>query len=100
MPEFPRTPLQAAELKYRSLSRRPANHEQLLSLKRDLLTYHKCVTYVCDKRYLLVLMFVNYAVEPFYYERGIDFYENGQNYAMASLLTLFGPTFSRTASLR
>jgi hypothetical protein len=87
---FPR--LQAQELKYRALSRRPANHPRLLSLQRDLLSNHKCVTYVCDKRYLLVLMFVDYAVEPFYYERGMDFYANGQNYAMASLLSVAGPT--------
>ncbi|EHR01136.1 DUF3800 domain-containing protein [Bradyrhizobium sp. WSM471] len=88
---FPR--IQAPELKYRSLSRRPANHERLLSLQRDLLTHYRCVTYICDKRFLLMLKFVDYAVEPFYYERGIDFYDNGQNYAMASLLTLTGPTF-------
>ena len=87
---FPR--LQASELKYRSLSRRPSNHQPLLALQRDLLTHYKTVTYVCDKRFLLVLMFVDYAVEPFYYERGIDFYENGQNYAMASLLAMAGPT--------
>jgi hypothetical protein len=87
---FPK--LQAPELKYRALSRRPANHPRLLSLERDLLTHYKCVTYVCDKRYLLTLMFVDYAVEPFYYERGIDFYEDGQNYAMASLLSVAGPT--------
>ena len=87
---FPR--LQAQELKYRALSRRPANHPRLLSLQRDLLSNYKCVTYVCDKRYLLVLMFVDYAVEPFYYERGMDFYADGQNYAMASLLSVAGPT--------
>ncbi len=87
---FPR--LQASELKYRSLSRRSGNHQRLLSLQRDLLTHYKSVTYVCDKRFLLVLMFLDHAVEPFYYERGIDFYENGQNYAMASLLTMAGPT--------
>ena len=52
---------------------------RLLSLQRDLLTHYKCVTYVCDKRYLLVLMFVDYAVEPFYYERGMNFYADGQN---------------------
>ena len=50
------------------------------------------MTYICDKRFLLVLMFVDYAVEPFYYEKGMDFYADGQNYAMASLLTLAGPT--------
>jgi hypothetical protein len=87
---FPK--LQAAELKYRALSRRPANHPRLLALQRDLLSHYKCITYVCDKRYLLVLMFVDYAVEPFYYERGMNFYADGQNYAMASLLSVVGPT--------
>lgn len=87
---FPK--LQAPELKYRTLSRRPANHPRLLALQRDLLAHYKCVTYVCDKRFLLTLMFVDYAVEPFYYERGLNFYEDGQNYAMASLLSVAGPT--------
>ncbi len=32
------------------------------------------------------------AVEPFYYRRGIDFYGDGQNHAMASLLHTVGPT--------
>lgn len=87
---FPR--LQASELKYRSLSRRSGNHKPLLALQQDVLTLYKAVTYVCDKRFLLVLMFADYAVEPFYYERGIDFYKDGQNYALASLLAMAGPT--------
>lgn len=37
-------------------------------------------------------MFLDYAVEPFYYEQGLNFYEDGQNYAMASLLYTVGPT--------
>ncbi|RUV71553.1 MAG: hypothetical protein EOR26_25710 [Mesorhizobium sp.] len=87
---FPK--LHVTELKYRNLSRRSANHPQLLGLQRDLLRDYKCVTYVCDKRFLLVLMFLDYAVEPYYYERGFNFYENGQNYALASLLYSAGPT--------
>lgn len=87
---FPK--LQAPELKYRSLSRRPANRERLLNLQRDVLAQNKCVTYICDKRYLLMLMFMDYAVEPFYYERGLNFYEDGQNYSLASLLHFVGPT--------
>jgi hypothetical protein len=94
---FPK--LQASELKYRSLSRRPRNHHRLISLHRDLLANYKIVTYVCDKRFLLVLMFVDYAVEPFYRERGIDFYENGQNFAMASLLAMAGSTILGKAAL-
>lgn len=93
---FPK--LQASELKYRSLARRPGNHPRLLGLQKDILTNYKCVTYVCDKRYLLLLMFLDYAVEPFYYERGLNFYEDGQNYGMASLLYTAGPTLlGRTA---
>lgn len=87
---FPR--LQAAEMKYRSLTRRPGNHARLLALFREVLREHKCVAYVCDKRFLLTLMFLDYAVEPFYYERGIDFYQDGQNYALGSLLAVAGPT--------
>lgn len=87
---FPR--LQAPELKYRALSRRPGSRPHLLALLRDLLQGYKCVTHVMDKRFMLVLKFCDYAVEPWYYERGADFYADGQNYAMASLLTMLGPT--------
>lgn len=87
---FPR--LQAPELKYRTLSRKPANHPRLVSFLRELLQSYKSVTYVCDKRFLLMLMFVDYAIEPFYYERDVDLYRDGQNYALGSLLTMTGPT--------
>lgn len=87
---FPK--LQASEFKYRALTRRPGYRQPLLDLQHAVLSQHSCVTYVCDKRYLLMLMFMDYAVEPFYYERGVDFYQHGQNYAMASLLYTVGPT--------
>lgn len=86
---FPK--LQAAELKYGALARRPSNRERLLNLQRDVLANHKCVTYVCSKRFLLVLMFLDYATEPWYFERGVDFYQDGQNYSMASLLRHTAP---------
>lgn len=87
---FPK--LQATELKYSSLTRRPSNHPRILAMQRDVLAGYKCVTYVCDKRFLLLLMFLDYAVEPFYCERGLNFYEDGQNYSLASLLYAAGPT--------
>ncbi len=86
---FPR--LQAEELKYSSLTRRSSNHPRILALQRDVLSGYKCVSYVCDKRYLLLLMLLDYGVEPFYYERGQNFYEDGQNYGLASLLYYVGP---------
>ncbi|WP_240454121.1 DUF3800 domain-containing protein [Halomonas sp. NO4] len=87
---FPK--LQAPELKYHALARRPGYRQPLIDLQRAVLSQHKCVTYVCDKRFLLLLMFLDYAVEPFYYELGQDFYKDGQNYALASLLYTVGPT--------
>ncbi len=87
---FPK--LKASELKYRALSRREANHPRLLALLRELHAQYKCLTYLCDKRYLLSLFFVDYAVEPYYFERGFDLYADGQNYGMASLLHTVGPT--------
>ena len=87
---FPK--LQAPELKYHALARRPTYRQPLIELQRTVLSQHKCITYICNKRYLLILMFLNYAAEPFYYERGIDFYQDGQNYALASLMHCVGPT--------
>lgn len=87
---FPK--LQAPELKYHALARRPGYRQPLLDLQQAVLSQHRCVTYVCDKRYLLILMFLDYAVEPFYYERGEDFYRDGQNYSLASLLYFVGPS--------
>ena len=87
---FPRH--QGPELKYRSLSRKPGNHAHLLALQRQLLTDYKCVSFVADKRFILLLMFADYAIEPWYHERGVDFYADGQNYALASLLYYAGPT--------
>jgi hypothetical protein len=84
--------LVAPELKYGALARRPNNRERLLNLQRDVLAHHKCVTYVCNKRFLLILMFLDYATEPYYYKRGINFYEDGQNYSLGSLLYYTGPT--------
>jgi hypothetical protein len=92
---FPK--LQASELKYNSLTRRASNHSRILALQRDVLAGFKCVTYICDKRFLLLLMFLDYAVEPFYFERDLNFYEDGQNYSLASLMYTVGPTlFGRT----
>ncbi len=87
---FPK--LQAHELKYHALARRPGYRQPLMDLQHAVLSQHKCVTYVCDKRFLLLLMFLDYATEPFYFERGQDFYKDGQNYSLASLLYTVGPT--------
>ncbi|WP_238978851.1 hypothetical protein [Novilysobacter arseniciresistens] len=86
---FPK--LKAAELKYTALARRPSNRDRLLALQTDVLGNFPVTTFVCDKRFLLLLYFLDYAAEPYYHRRGVNFYENGQNYSLASLLYVAGP---------
>ena len=81
------------ELKHRSLSRRKNNWNALLEIQRALLDEYMGFTYICDKRYLLTLMFLDSCVEPFFYDQGIDFYKDGHNYSLASLLYYTAPTF-------
>ncbi|WP_307090559.1 hypothetical protein [Sphingomonas faeni] len=37
-------------------------------------------------------MFLDYAAEPYYYERGVNFYENGRNFTLGSILFQAGPS--------
>ena len=80
---FPRR--QSHELKYESLARRPSNHQRIIALLRDILKEFKCVSFVCHKRYLLILMFLEYGFEPYCYEHNHDFYKDGENYCLGSL---------------
>lgn len=78
--------LKSNELKYRNLARRSKNWESLLELQKDILDNYVSISYVCDKRFLLILHFLDYAVEPFYFDRNVDIYKDGCNYSLASLL--------------
>jgi hypothetical protein len=78
--------LQGPELKYKAISKKINARSRAVSLISDVLQNHECVICACDKRFLLALMFVEYAVEPYYYRKGFDFYKDGQNHAMASML--------------
>lgn len=80
---FPK--LQAPELKFSSLKRRVTNQKPLFNLQKDILENFPSSTCIADKRFLLVQMFIEYAVEPFYYDHGINLYENGGNVLMASM---------------
>lgn len=62
----------------------------LVQLQKEILRNHNGFSFVCDKKYLLILKFLDNCVEPFYHDGGVDFYENGQNYALASLLYYAG----------
>lgn len=88
---FPR--LKTSELKFSSLKRRDGNKKPIFSLLQDLLTNFPCVTCVANKRFMLALMFIDYAVEPYYYDNGINFYEDGCNVAMASSVYYLGSGF-------
>lgn len=95
---FPK--IKSDELKYRVLARRKANWNALFDLQSDLLKSHECISYICDKRFLLILHFLNYAVEPFYYDQGINLYEDGGNYSLASLLYYTADTLLKGDNFR
>lgn len=88
---FPK--IKSNELKHRDLSRRKNNWKSLLDIQKVVLDEYMGFTYICDKKYLLTLMFLDSCVEPFFYDQNIDFYQDGQNYALASLIYYTAPTF-------
>lgn len=52
---FPK--VQSTELSDSSLTRRVGNHPRILALLDYIFAVIKCLTYVCDKLFLLLLMF-------------------------------------------
>lgn len=92
--------IKSNELKYRNLARRSNNWERLIGLQKDILENYVCVSYVCDKKFLLILHFLDYAVEPFYFDKDINFYEDGCNYSLASLLYYTADTFLKGDNFR
>ncbi len=83
---------QNGELKHKKLSRRKSHWKSLLEIQKIILNDFDGLTYVCDKKYLLILRFLDDCVEPFFYENGINFFKDGNNYALASLLYYTAPT--------
>ncbi|AVB30087.1 MULTISPECIES: DUF3800 domain-containing protein [Proteus] len=75
----------APELKFSSLKKRDSYQKPIFTLQQELLANFPCVTCIADKRFILVQLFIEYAVEPFYYANGINLYENGGNVSMASM---------------
>lgn len=75
----------APELKFSSLKKRDSYQKPIFNLQQELLDNFQCVTCVANKRFILTLMFIEYAVEPFYYDHGLNLYENDGNVSMASM---------------
>lgn len=92
--------IKSNELKYRKLAKKSNNWERLHSLQKDILENYACISYLCDKRFLLILYFLDYAVEPFYYDININFYKDGNNYSLASLLYYTADTFLKADNFK
>ena len=88
---FPK--IQADELKHKNLSRRENYWNNLLAIQDALLNEHFGITYVCNKKYLLCLLFLSTCLEPFYYQDGKDFFKNGEIVSIASLMYKAAPAF-------
>ncbi|UVV75374.1 DUF3800 domain-containing protein [Pantoea agglomerans] len=86
---FPK--LKALELKFSSLIKRDTNLKPLYELQQDLLANFPCVICVADKRFILILLFVTHAVEPWYHARGENLLRDGRHFLMASMAYFAGP---------
>jgi len=86
---FPK--LKAPELKFSSLIKRDTNLKPLYELQRDLLTNFPCISCVADKKFILILLFVTHAVEPWHHARGYDLLSNGKHFLLASFAYFAGP---------
>ncbi|RJP56936.1 MAG: DUF3800 domain-containing protein [Candidatus Auribacter fodinae] len=81
------------ELKHIKLSRRKTNHKSLLELQKIILNNYLGITFLSDKRYLLILQFLNDCIEPSYHAQGFNFYRDGHNSALASLIYYTGVAY-------
>ncbi|TKJ38317.1 MAG: hypothetical protein CEE38_06045 [Planctomycetes bacterium B3_Pla] len=94
---FPRS--NAPELKHKSLSKRPNYYDPLLSVQSECLNNHKGISYVVDKKYMCILKMLDDCIEPVWYAMGVDFYQNGQHLALASLIYATSVAFWGDGSL-
>lgn len=84
---------QGEELKHQKLKSSKSYWNSLLEVQKIMLDNFMGFTYICNKKYLLILRFLDDCVEPYYYNKGINFFKDGQNYALASLLYYTTGTF-------
>ena len=78
---------QAQELKYSRARRSPAGRQAVLSLVRWLsASPERAATWIAHKEYAMVIMLVEWWMEPLAYSSGLNLYENGANHATANML--------------
>lgn len=86
--------VQAVELKYSSLSRRPKQQRMILEFLKELSQKPEIVKFsLAHKQYVLITKMVEILVEPAYYEADLDLYDKGGNIALANLLFYTLPVF-------
>lgn len=85
--------IQAKELKHQSLSQRKKYWDGLINVQKTIFDNHMGFICICDKKYLLTLLFLESCLEPFYYNHEVNFYQDGKNHSLASLIYYAAPTF-------
>lgn len=88
---FPR--LAAAELKFSNLKRRISARQPLLDLQLQCINDHMAITFVADKKYMCILKMLDDCLEPDMHDRGFNFYQDGTNHGLASLIYMTGDAF-------
>ncbi len=85
---------QGKELKYIQLKKRETYWEPLLEIQKVLLNEYNGISYVVDKKYVQLYLLLDNCLEPYLHGIGdTDYYKDGQNFALASMLYCYAPTF-------
>jgi len=85
---------QGKELKYIQLKKRSTYWDPLLKVQEELLNKYNGISYVVDKKYMQLLLFLDDCFEPFLFSTGDKcYYKGGNNLALASMLYYCAPAF-------
>ena len=78
---------QAPELKYSRMRRSSSGRKAVLSLVRSLAASPEHAgTWIAHKEYAMVILLVEWWMEPLAHRSGLNMYENGANHATANML--------------
>lgn len=77
----------AKELKYKALSRRPAHQDRIVELVKFAgKDPTRIATWVAHKEYAALTMVVEWWIEPLAYKAGLNLYKEGGNQALSNML--------------
>lgn len=85
---------QGKELKYKNIFRNQNNHNKILECLQEIIENHSTQCLVYHKKFMLILKMLDVCLEPYFYEKDMNFYEKNLNRAIANTLFFTGNQLS------